>query len=51
MNIAIIAHVDHCKTTLVDKFLLHSGTIKSRCPEVERVMDSYDIEKDRGITI
>ncbi|MDE4942605.1 GTP-binding protein, partial [Francisella tularensis] len=50
-NIAISAHVDHGKTTLVDKLLQQSGTLKSRCPEVERVMDSNDIEKERCITI
>ncbi|MDE4994588.1 GTP-binding protein, partial [Francisella tularensis subsp. holarctica] len=50
-NIAIIEHVDHGKTTLVDKLLQQSGTLKSRVPEVERVMDSNDIEKERGITI
>lgn len=50
-NIAIIAHVDHGKTTLVDKLLTQSGTLKSRGPLQERIMDSNDLERERGITI
>ncbi|OOZ36326.1 translational GTPase TypA [Solemya velesiana gill symbiont] len=50
-NIAIIAHVDHGKTTLVDELLKQSGTLGERFGEVERVMDSNDQEKERGITI
>ena len=50
-NIAIIAHVDHGKTTLVDKLLQQAGTFAKHQHIVERVMDSGDIEKERGITI
>ncbi|MEJ2393011.1 MAG: translational GTPase TypA [Gammaproteobacteria bacterium] len=50
-NIAIIAHVDHGKTTLVDKLLQQSGTFDERAPVTERVMDSNDLERERGITI
>ena len=50
-NIAIIAHVDHGKTTLVDKLLQQTGTLNERGPKVERLMDSNALEKERGITI
>lgn len=50
-NIAIIAHVDHGKTTLVDKLLQQSGTLGERTTPTERMMDSNDLEKERGITI
>ncbi|HKJ16978.1 MAG TPA: translational GTPase TypA [Xanthomonadales bacterium] len=50
-NIAIIAHVDHGKTTLVDQLLQQSGTLGERAANPERVMDSNELEKERGITI
>ena len=50
-NIAIIAHVDHGKTTLVDQLLQQSGTLGERAAKPERVMDSNELERERGITI
>ena len=50
-NIAIIAHVDHGKTTLVDNMLKQSGTFRANQAVAERAMDSNDLERERGITI
>ena len=50
-NIAIIAHVDHGKTTLVDAMLRQTGTFRSNEALVDRVLDSMDLEREKGITI
>ena len=50
-NIAIIAHVDHGKTTMVDRLLQSAGTFRANQQVAERVMDSNDLERERGITI
>ena len=50
-NIAIIAHVDHGKTTLVDEMLKQSGSFRENQAVAERAMDSNDLERERGITI
>ena len=50
-NIALVAHVDHGKTTLVDQLLKQSGSLDARRSETERVMDTHELERERGITI
>ena len=50
-NVAIIAHVDHGKTTMVDEMLKQAGTFRANEQVADRVMDSNDLERERGITI
>src|SRR5580658_7405975 len=50
-NIAIIAHVDHGKTTLVDRLLQQTASVSKKVTNTERIMDSNDLERERGITI